>query len=164
MSRATLLIAAALCVGGAPLSELSAQAAPPVPVERQVKKLPRQRLSGPRFGFTTFTGETADLRDQAGEAQHQLFEQSLRDPHRFQHKVIRQSVLGLRRVMADLKMLPPSRTVERPASVGLVTVPPTRRSMPTSSSAHAASAISLVFSSTTFDPSNRSSYSSRSVS
>ncbi len=65
MSRATLLIAAALCVAGAPLSELSAQAAPEVPVERQAKKLPRQRLSGPRFGFTTFTGETADLRDQA---------------------------------------------------------------------------------------------------
>jgi hypothetical protein len=65
MSRATLLIAAALSVGGAPLSELSAQAAPQVPVERQAKKLPRQRLSGPRFGFTTFTGETADLRDQA---------------------------------------------------------------------------------------------------
>jgi hypothetical protein len=62
MSRATLLIAAALCVGGAPLS---AQATPQVPVERQAKKLPRQRLSGPRFGFTTFTGETADLRDQA---------------------------------------------------------------------------------------------------
>ena len=62
MSRASLLIAAALCVGGAPLS---AQATPQVPVERQAKKLPRQRLSGPRFGFTTFTGETADLRDQA---------------------------------------------------------------------------------------------------
>ncbi len=30
----------------------------------------------------------------------------LRDPHRFQHKVIRQSVMGLRRVMVDLKMLP----------------------------------------------------------
>jgi len=66
MSRATLLIAAALSMGGGPMSELSAQAAPQVPVERRVKKLPRQRLSGPRFGFTTFTGETADLRDQAG--------------------------------------------------------------------------------------------------
>ncbi len=65
MSRATLILAAALCTGGAP-SMLYAQAVPQVPVERQARKLPRQRLSGPRFGFTTFTGETADLRDQAG--------------------------------------------------------------------------------------------------
>ena len=36
-----------------------------VPADRQVKKLPRQKLSGPRFGFTAFTGETADMRSQA---------------------------------------------------------------------------------------------------
>ena len=30
------------------------------------RTLPRQKLSGPRFGFTTFTGAVADLRDQAG--------------------------------------------------------------------------------------------------
>jgi hypothetical protein len=36
-----------------------------MPADQQVKKLPRQNLSGPRFGFTTFTGETADLRGQA---------------------------------------------------------------------------------------------------
>jgi len=44
----------------------SAQQTPEVPEAEQVKKLPRQSLSGPRFGFTTFTGEVADLRDQAG--------------------------------------------------------------------------------------------------
>ena len=29
------------------------------------EELPRRHLSGPRFGFTVFTGETADLRNQA---------------------------------------------------------------------------------------------------
>lgn len=66
MSRATLLIAAAaLCLGGAASSDLTAQTTPQVPVEKQARKLPRQSLSGPRFGFTTFTGETADLRQMA---------------------------------------------------------------------------------------------------
>lgn len=40
------------------------ESAPTVPEERRVRTLPRQKLSGPRFGFTTFTGETADLRSQ----------------------------------------------------------------------------------------------------
>jgi hypothetical protein len=43
-----------------------AQSLPEVPEAQRVKKLPRQQLSGPRFGFTAFTGETADLRDSAG--------------------------------------------------------------------------------------------------
>lgn len=38
------------------------QPAPEVPVEKRATKLPRQKLSGPRFGFTTFTGETAEFR------------------------------------------------------------------------------------------------------
>jgi hypothetical protein len=29
------------------------------------ESIPRRHLSGPRFGFTVFTGETADMRDQA---------------------------------------------------------------------------------------------------
>ena len=63
MSRAALVIAtAALILGGSPVS---AQVRPEMPADQQVKKLPRQNLSGPRFGFTTFTGETADLRDMA---------------------------------------------------------------------------------------------------
>ena len=66
MSRALFLVAAAtLCFGGVSSPPLEAQSTPQIPAERRVKKLPRQRLSGPRFGFTTFTGETADLRDRA---------------------------------------------------------------------------------------------------
>jgi hypothetical protein len=63
MSRAALLIAAAILLGGAPLS--AQNATPDVPSDQQAMRLPRQSLSGPRFGFTTFTGETADLRDMA---------------------------------------------------------------------------------------------------
>jgi len=64
MPRVTLVIAAAaLILGG---SQASAQVSrPEMPADQQVRKLPRQSLSGPRFGFTTFTGETADLRGQA---------------------------------------------------------------------------------------------------
>jgi hypothetical protein len=66
MSRATLILAVATaCFGGTTVSDLSAQNTTGIPAERQVKKLPRQSLSGPRFGFTTFTGETADLRSKA---------------------------------------------------------------------------------------------------
>ncbi len=36
-----------------------------VPEEQQAKKLPRQSLNGPRFGFTMFTGEVAEQRNQA---------------------------------------------------------------------------------------------------
>lgn len=64
MSRAALLIATAtLFLGGSPASAQATR--PEMPADQQVKKLPRQNLSGPRFGFTTFTGETADLRGQA---------------------------------------------------------------------------------------------------
>lgn len=64
MSRATLVLAAAaLLVGGAPLS---AQSRPEVPPEQAVRKLPRQSLNGPRFGFTTFTGDVAEQRNMAG--------------------------------------------------------------------------------------------------
>ena len=66
MSRAALYIAAAaLALGGANVSTLSAQNRPEIPAEKQAKKLPRQELAGPRFGFTTFTGETAKAREAA---------------------------------------------------------------------------------------------------
>ena len=32
---------------------------------QRVTKLPRQKLSGPRFGFTTFTGDVAEQRQKA---------------------------------------------------------------------------------------------------
>jgi len=38
----------------------------PIPEEFRAKRLPRQKLSGPRFGLTFFTGETLDQR-QHGE-------------------------------------------------------------------------------------------------
>jgi hypothetical protein len=37
-----------------------------IPEAMQVRKLPRQTLSGPRFGFTVFTGEVADYRQMQG--------------------------------------------------------------------------------------------------
>ena len=67
MSRFTLVLAALSLLGNAAAAAAQeTQETPPIPEERQAKKLPRQHLSGPRFGFTTFTGEVADLRDQAG--------------------------------------------------------------------------------------------------
>jgi hypothetical protein len=42
------------------------QPVPPAPQSTRAKKLPRQHLSGPRFGFTVFTGDVADKRDRAG--------------------------------------------------------------------------------------------------
>ena len=68
MSRSTVVLnglVAALCIA-VTTTPLAAQEPPAVPADQQVKRLPRQQLSGPRFGFTTFTGETADLRDRAG--------------------------------------------------------------------------------------------------
>ncbi len=63
-SRCALLLATLASVSLT--APLAAQEAPAVPADQRVKKLPRQKLSGPRFGFTTFTGDVADQRDQAG--------------------------------------------------------------------------------------------------
>jgi hypothetical protein len=66
MSRSTLVLAACAAITfGAPGGTL-AQTTDTVPAAVTVKRLPRQKLSGPRFGFTTFTGDVADMRDQAG--------------------------------------------------------------------------------------------------
>jgi hypothetical protein len=68
MSRFTTLLAgvATALACATQTAPLAAQQEPEVPAEQQVKELPRQSLSGPRFGFTTFTGDVADMRDQAG--------------------------------------------------------------------------------------------------
>ena len=64
MSRFTwLLPALAVLAVAAPAQ---AQSSDTIPAEMAARRLPRQKLSGPRFGFTTFTGDVADLRDQAG--------------------------------------------------------------------------------------------------
>jgi hypothetical protein len=41
--------------------------AAPIPDMMRARQLPRQHLSGPRFGFTTFTGEVAQLRQSLGK-------------------------------------------------------------------------------------------------
>lgn len=38
-----------------------------IPDSLKARTLPRQHLSGPRFGFTAFTGDVADLRRAAGK-------------------------------------------------------------------------------------------------
>ena len=63
MSRITLALA--LLSLHAPAHAALAQEPPVVPEAQRVKKLPRQKLSGPRFGFTTFTGDVADQREAA---------------------------------------------------------------------------------------------------
>jgi len=63
--RALALLACAV-PGTALPAPVAAQEPPVVPAERQARKLPRQKLAGPRFGFTTFAGQVADQRDQAG--------------------------------------------------------------------------------------------------
>lgn len=64
MSRAIIPAAALLLTLVAAGPGLAQQ--PELPAERQVKRLPRQQLSGPRFGFTTFTGDVAQARKQLG--------------------------------------------------------------------------------------------------
>jgi hypothetical protein len=64
MSRIFMIAASAALFLGA--GTLQAQERPEVPEEYRVKKLPSQSLSGPRFGFTAFTGQTADNRDAIG--------------------------------------------------------------------------------------------------
>ena len=39
-----------------------------IPTELRARQLPRQHLSGPRFGFTTFTGDVARFRQAIGKA------------------------------------------------------------------------------------------------
>lgn len=63
MSRAILVLA--LLSLNVPARAVLAQKPLTVPEAQQVKKLPRQKLSGPRFGFTTFTGDIAAQRQDA---------------------------------------------------------------------------------------------------
>lgn len=66
MKRMPLVLAAlATLTVSAPTA---AQNRPQVPEDRQVRTLPRQSLNGPRFGFTTFTGDVARARQDAGKS------------------------------------------------------------------------------------------------
>ncbi len=65
MSRSIVAYAlAALVLSAGPVS--AQQSVVSVPKGTQAKKLARQHLSGPRFGFTVFTGDVADKRNAAG--------------------------------------------------------------------------------------------------
>ena len=66
MSRSTWLLPALAVLAVAAPAQAQAQSSDSIPAEMAARRLPRQKLSGPRFGFTTFTGDVADLRDQAG--------------------------------------------------------------------------------------------------
>lgn len=64
MARLAISVALAsflLCGGSAAAQESDSE----VPQEQRAKKLPRQSLNGPRFGFTMFTGEVAEQRNEA---------------------------------------------------------------------------------------------------
>mgnify|MGYP006908215408 CR=1 FL=1 len=55
----TLAAALTLFVAAAPVA--AQQTTPAIPDSMQARTLPRQHLSGPRFGFTAFTGDVAPL-------------------------------------------------------------------------------------------------------
>jgi len=64
MNRAIHILSLSALILGLGLAPLSAQDS--IPDSLRAHQLPRQHLSGPRFGFTAFTGEVADLRQLAG--------------------------------------------------------------------------------------------------
>lgn len=47
--------------------EAPVSAQEPIPESMQARTLPRQHLSGPRFGFTAFTGDVASFRQASGK-------------------------------------------------------------------------------------------------
>jgi hypothetical protein len=62
----SIAITIAMILGLGTTSGFAQQADPTIPEEMQVKKLPRQKLAGPRFGFTVFTGQVAEYRQAQG--------------------------------------------------------------------------------------------------
>ena len=67
MFRNTHVLAAALVLAaGARAAPATAQV-DAIPAEMQARTLPRQQLSGPRFGFTAFTGAVAAGRQALGK-------------------------------------------------------------------------------------------------
>jgi len=63
MYRAITLLALTALFASANATAVVAQA-DTIPTEMRARQLPRQHLSGPRFGFTTFTGDVATFRTQ----------------------------------------------------------------------------------------------------
>ena len=66
MIRSIILLALISLVSAGHPSRARAQAEP-IPDSMRARELPRQHLSGPRFGFTTFTGAVADQRRFIGK-------------------------------------------------------------------------------------------------
>lgn len=66
MNRTISVIAMTALLTGIGFRAASAQV-PEIPEEMRAKQLPRQHLSGPRFGFTTFTGDVAKYRNALGK-------------------------------------------------------------------------------------------------
>lgn len=65
MNRRIWIFGMATVVAAFAPAATAAQA--PIPDSMQARTLPRQHLSGPRFGFTAFTGDVAELRRAAGK-------------------------------------------------------------------------------------------------
>lgn len=66
MSRTIITLAMTALITVIGFDSAAAQA-DPIPEELRVRQLPRQHLSGPRFGFTTFTGDVARMRTSLGK-------------------------------------------------------------------------------------------------
>ncbi len=66
MYRTIITFAIAALLIGLGSESASAQA-DPIPDRLRARQLPRQHLSGPRFGFTTFTGDVARMRNAMGK-------------------------------------------------------------------------------------------------
>lgn len=66
MNRSIIELAVAALIMGVGVQSAAAQVAE-IPEAMQARRLPRQHLSGPRFGFTTFTGDVARYRDAMGQ-------------------------------------------------------------------------------------------------
>lgn len=66
MSRHTPTTTLALLALGLACAPVAAQDS--IPEEMRVRRLPTQQLAGPRFGFTAFTGDVADLRRSADKS------------------------------------------------------------------------------------------------
>jgi len=67
MRRAITILALTAALGGGGATGAAAQA-DTIPESMRARVLPRQHLSGPRFGFTTFTGDVADQRRYIGKS------------------------------------------------------------------------------------------------
>lgn len=67
MSRSVKIAAFAIFAATLAPGQISAQR-PDLPDSLRARTLPRQHLSGPRFGFTVFTSDVADLRRSVGQS------------------------------------------------------------------------------------------------